>query len=69
MPIEGIIAGLKECAEKHDDDGVLGMYVKDAIEVLTQVETHMDESYQAGKFDQLQEDYRTALTHLRGGVK
>ena len=69
MPIEGIIAGLKECAEKHDDDGVLCMYIKDAIDVLTNVEKHMDESYEAGKFDQLQEDYGTALSYLRGGTK
>ena len=69
MTIEGIIEGLKEAATRHDNDGVLCMYIKDAVDVLTQIEAQMDASYEAGKFDQLQDDYRTVLAYLKGGTE
>lgn len=60
MPIEGIISGLQEIAEKFE----LGMhsdYIKDAIDALADVDAELDKAYRAGKYDQLCEDFETIV--------
>lgn len=67
MPIEGIIAGLKEISEKYDL-GTHNDFVKDAIEALTETDAELDRAYEAGKYDQLCEDFGDVIQELTKGA-
>lgn len=66
MPIEGIIAGLKEISENYDL-GAHNDYVRDAVQALTEVDKNLDEAYAAGKYDQLCEDFADVIEEIAKG--
>ena len=60
MPIEGIIAGLKEIADTYNL-GKYNDYVKDAVEALTGMDSELDKAFNEGKMAQLEECFEMAL--------
>ena len=66
MPIEGIIDGLKEAAQRHAEDRELDAIVRDAIDALTDVDEQVDKAYLDGKYVQQSEDFELVLTKMYG---
>lgn len=55
MPIEGIIHGLREAAQRHPLDVELADFVEDAVEALTEVDADLDKAYNEGKLAEAEE--------------
>lgn len=63
MPIDGIIAGLKEVIAQYNL-GALDIYVKDAIEALSEVDEELDKAYTDGRYDQLCDDFEILIKEV-----